>query len=162
MTLCRPLACAVCLAALALPATASAKPLARGKIPRASGFTVLALGADGKATYGGVGRDGGLTMYLPARGKRVSLQLIDRKGSYYGPIVLRVKGRKAYTSLRRSRSVKLGKIKLRRGYALVKRALAKRLLDRHTARAKAGGRPVGSGLLGLVAKGGKASAAGLA
>lgn len=132
------------LLAAAVPASAKPKPVT-GKLSK-PGYTVIALAAGGKArAVAAKGRS--FKVVPPAR--KVTLHLRDSEGVYAGPIVVGTKGkRRAVLGVKAG--AKLGKVKVLKGYAKPKRALAKRFVDRSaTANAKRGV-PVGAGVFGRV------------
>ena len=138
---------AAVLLALALPAPASAakpKPVA-GTLVNFD-FAVVAVAYDGK-----VKRSPGLSerFKLVPPAKRFTLHLRDPAGRYRGPVV--APGRKRGTVVTGFKAgAKLGKIRLKNGYAVTKRLPAPALDAARTARATRGGAPLGAARLGLV------------
>jgi hypothetical protein len=129
------------------PAAAAPKPIT-GKLS-ASGYSVLALAPDGRATSVPA-EDGSFGLSPPAR--RVTLHLRDVNGVYGGPIVVgrRRGGTRAILGVRAG--TKLGEIRVRRakGYARpASRPARRRIAARIRARARRGV-PVGAGKFGLV------------
>lgn len=114
-------------------------------------MTVLALARDGSAVARTVGGGGRFRLVLPSRKARgATLHVVHASGSYLGPIILGRKGRRAYTALA-GRPAALGKLVLRKSYALPSRSLPARLVQRRVAaRTDGRGRPIGAGKLGLV------------
>lgn len=133
-------------ALLAAPASATAKPSPiSGKLSK-PGYTVIALAANGKATSTRA-IHGSFRLRPPA--SRVTLQLRAPNGIYAGPIVLgkEKKGKRAIVGVKAG--AKLGKIKIRKGYANVSKKLATKWIDtKRWARAKKGV-PIGAGNFGL-------------
>ena len=138
---------AVSLVLLAASAPASAAPKRiTGKLSK-PGFTAIALAANGKASSVRVGRRG-FKLRPPAR--RVTLHLRARNGRYAGPIVVgrRKMGRVAILGVRAG--TRLGKVRVRRGYARVaKRVSHKRIDSKRRARARKGV-PIGARRFGRI------------
>jgi hypothetical protein len=128
-----------------VPAAAAPKRIS-GKLSR-SGYTVIALAADGRATSV---RVKGRNFRLRPPAKRVTLHLRARNGRYAGPIVVgrKKKGRVAILGVKAG--AKLGRVKLGRGYARLAKKLRKRSVDgKRVGRAKRGA-PIGARRFGLV------------
>lgn len=134
---------AVAAVVLALPSAAVAKPKpVTGSLSKA-GYTVIALAGNGSAT-----RTTTKTFKLVPPANTFTLQLRDKKGNYAGPIVAPGAKRTVVVSGFRA-GAKLGRITVKKGYAVTKK-LPKSAIDaKRTAIAKAG-RPIGAGRLGLV------------
>jgi hypothetical protein len=147
------------LSLLALPALLLAAPAsapAKAKRPKPisgrlskSGYTVIALAADGEARVVGT-KKGRFKLRPPAR--RVTLQLRGPDGTYAGPIVVGAMkhGRRAILGV--GDGARLGTIKLKplKGYAKTKRRLVAKWIDpTRVARARKGV-PVGAGKVGRV------------
>ena len=134
-----------CAALLAAPASAAAKPKPiSGKLSK-SGYTVIALAANGKASSTRAKR-GSFRLRPPA--SRVTLQLRAPDGVYAGMIVFgrAKKGKRAIVGVKAG--AKLGKVKIRNGYATVSKQLAAKWIDaKHWAKAKKGV-PIGAGNFG--------------
>lgn len=108
------------------PAAGRLRPI-RGKLS-ADGYTVVALAANGKARVTRTGaRTGRFALRPPAA--QVTLQLRGRDGSYAGPIVVAVDGRRVIEGVRAG--ARLGKVKVRKrkGYARSAERLATKWLD---------------------------------
>jgi hypothetical protein len=134
------------LLAASAPAHAAKKPIT-GKLSK-PGYTVIALAANGKARSAQANRK--FRLRLPA--KRVTLQLRAKDGTYAGPIAVgkRKKGKRAILGVKAGARLGKVKVKPRKGYAKVKRKLAKRFVDaKRKARAKKGV-PIGAGKFGRV------------
>jgi hypothetical protein len=143
------LACLAVGAVLAAPA--GADTTVRGTIKGARGYTLNGTAANGQVVSQRLRASGKFKLRFKGRaGRGATLHLIRRGGGYLGPVVLSRKGRQAFLALS-GKSVNLGKIKLRRGYATPLKAVKKRAVDGSATRADARGRPVGAGRLGLVA-----------
>jgi len=147
--------CALSVAAflvllLSAPASAPAKgskPIT-GKLSK-PGYTVIALGANGRATSVHVKKQ---RFKLRPPAERVTLHLRTADGTYGGPVVVGRVERGKVAILGVEAGAKLGRVelKVRKGYAKVKRKRAERWIDAtREARAKQG-IPIGAGKLGLV------------
>jgi hypothetical protein len=146
----RPAALAVSLllAGLGLPSTAPAaklKPIT-GKLSKRN-YTVIALAANGLAKSDRAPR-GKFKLRSPA--EKVTLHLRSPNGAYAGPIVVgkRKKGKRALVGVRAG--AKLGKVKLGKGYAKLKKRLAKKWLDANRTATAKKGVPIGAGNFGRV------------
>jgi hypothetical protein len=137
---------AACLLSL-LPAAGAAaraqpKPIT-GRLDR-PGVTVVALALHGRVAQ------------APARprfslvppGRVVTLHLRDRAGAYLGPVV--VAGRLGRVVVGIRAGARLGRIDVRDGYGLVRRAPAPRVLDPALSARARRGAPLGAGSLGWV------------
>ena len=138
------------IAALAVlgvtPPAAAAPKRITGKLSK-SHYTVIALADDGEARSVHV-RRARFSLKPPA--KRVTLHLRAPNGTYAGPVVLgRTKaGKRVIVGLRAG--ARLGKVKVRRGYAKPAKRLRNRLLvERRWARARKGV-PIGARVFGRV------------
>jgi len=137
----------VLVAQLALSGPAAAAPKRiTGKLSK-PGYTVIALAANGEAKSRRV-RRGKFRLKAPAR--EVTLHLRARNGKYAGPVVLAARrgGRRALLGVRTP--ARLGRIKVRRTHARVRRKLDRnRLVVSRYARARRGV-PIGAGRFGRV------------
>jgi hypothetical protein len=138
---------ALLLALLAASGSASAapKPIS-GKLTK-PGYTVIALAANGKASVVRASR--GRFRLRPPAG-RVTLHLRAPNGVYAGPIVVgsERRGRRAIVGVKAG--ARLGRVRVRRGYARPSRRLRGRWVDaRRVARAR-NGVPIGAGVFGRV------------
>jgi hypothetical protein len=118
-------ACLLIACLLTFSAAAAAKPLiVSGRLDRA-GYTVVALGYNGKVA---ISRARAFRLKVPAEG--LTLQLVTRKGVYGGPVVIGSKGRWALEGIRRS--VNLGRINVipSAGYARVAHPLNKKTFNK--------------------------------
>ena len=130
------------LGALAVPGSVSAKPQGISLKLSRSGYKVVALDQAGHAA-----KATGRNVRLVPPAARFTLQLVDARGKYAGPIVVAGTGTKVVVGLRRGG--RLGTVKVKRGYGMAH--APKRALDRtRTARAR-NGVPVGARVLGRVA-----------
>lgn len=126
------------LLATSVPAAAAPKPIT-GTLSK-SGYTVIALAANGKATSVRAKR-GRFRLVPPAR--RVTLHLRARNGTYAGPIVVAGNAKRAIVGV--MAGAKLGKVNVLKGYAKLSRQLPKMSVDtRRWARARRGV-PIGAG-----------------
>jgi hypothetical protein len=133
------------LLAMSSPAAAAPKPIS-GKLSK-SGYTVIAMAANGKARVV-LARRGRFKLRPPAR--RVTLHLRASNGKYAGPIVVgrKKKGMRAVLGVRAG--AQLGRIRVGPGYAKVLRRPRKKWTDaKRVARARRGV-PVGAGNFGFV------------
>lgn len=139
------LAASVALLVTTGPAAAAPKRIS-GKLSK-PGYTVIALAASGKATSVRP-RRGRFRLRPPA--KRVTLHLRARNGKYAGPIVVgrSRRGRRAILGVRAG--ARLGGIKVRRGYARVRRKLRKKWVDSSRRARASNGVPIGARVFGHV------------
>jgi hypothetical protein len=146
-------------AAVLLPASASAATVS-GTLAGGQGYTVIALSSAGQSSKSAVTAKGGFSLRIP--GRNSTLQLVKPNGAYFGPVVLRKSGRKAFVRIS-AKGGKLGRVLLKRGFAAAK-APKKAVSSRGAIRTTRKGAPLGAGNLGFVrvpAKGrARASAAG--
>ncbi|MEK6276852.1 MAG: hypothetical protein AABM29_02410 [Actinomycetota bacterium] len=141
------LAASLALLVASAPAVAAKKPIT-GKLSK-SGYTVLALAANGKTT---AARANPRRFKLRPPAKRVTLHLRAKDGTYAGPIVVTRKKRGKRAILGVKAGAKLGRVKVKagKGYAKVKRKPPRKLIDaKRKARAKKGA-PIGAGNFGRV------------
>ena len=123
-------------AALVLPASASAATVS-GHARRWEGYTVIALSVHGPVLQvGGRARRAASSSKLP--GKGATLQLVKPDGSYFGPVVLRASGKRAFVGLS-AKGGKLGRIALKRGFAAAAKA-PKAAVAKHRDRPRQQGR----------------------
>lgn len=142
---------------LALPASAMAGNMLKGKVSGGKNYTLLVLGTDGTATTKKLGSSGKFQVKLPKGSSAVTLQLLKPTGTYFGPVVLAKKKSTAYLGLKTGTD--LGTIKLKSGFAATTKSVAKaKLSTRITAAISSSGKPVGAGKLGVVKRSGSASA----
>jgi len=129
------LAVALCLL---VPGAAWAKKQATitGKLSK-SGYTVIALGYNGKAASAK-----GRSFKIVPRDSKVTLQLRDRRGRYAGPVLVGVKGKTVIVGVKAG--AKLGTIRIRSGYATAAKVSAKAIDAKRTAQARKGV-PLGNG-----------------
>ena len=133
------------LLATSTPAAAAPKSIT-GKLTK-PGYTVVALAATGKA---GVARASRGRFKLRPPAKRVTLHLRAPNGKYAGPIVIGRNKRGRRATLGVKAGARLGRIKVRRGYAKLSKRLAKKWVDtKHRARARKGV-PIGARNVGRV------------
>jgi hypothetical protein len=141
----RRLALPLAAALLAVsPAAALAKPKPVTGSLAAKGYTIIALGYDGKATS--VKSGGAFKLVPPAA--RFTLHLRAASGKYAGPVVVGGSAKSVVLGVRAG--AKLGKLKLGRGFAKPAKALPASAIDRsRTAKARRGV-PLGAAVFGLV------------
>ena len=141
--------CVVALLFVVAPVTAAARPAPISGTLSTSGYTVIALAANGKATSVRA-RGGGFSLRPPA--SRVTLQLRAPNGVYAGPIVIGSDRHGAHAIVGVTAGARLGRITVntRRGYSKVARRVAARWVDTSRwARARKGV-PIGAGNFGRV------------
>ena len=145
---------AFAVVAVVLAATPAGAVTIKGKLKSGQGFVVVGTSATGEGIKQTIGADGAFKLAFPGTQARgATLQLVSPSGRYFGPIVLRQRGGKAYIALA-GKAANLGTIVLHEGYASPRKAIAGRLVDRkQVATADAHGRPLGAGRLGVVAAG---------
>ncbi len=136
---------ALSLVLLVADAPAAPKPIS-GKLSK-SGYTVIALTTNGHAK---AARVSGRRFRLRPPAKSVALHLRAPNGVYAGPVVLGSKRRGSRAVLGIRSGARLGSIKVRRGYAKVRKRLAKRFGDSRWAARARKGVPIGAGVFGRV------------
>ncbi len=143
----RPLGlCMVASLALLLASVpASGRPRSiTGKLSE-PGHTVIAVAANGEATSARAARG---TFRIAPPAKRVTLHLRAPDGVYAGPVVIRRDGARAIVGVRAG--ARLGRIRVRSGYARLARRLRRGWVDAtRWARARRGV-PIGAGVFGRV------------
>ncbi|MDP9344809.1 MAG: hypothetical protein M3P44_03655 [Actinomycetota bacterium] len=132
-------------AAVLLPASASAATVS-GILAGGRGYTIIAVSSNGRSSQSAIAANGRFALKIPGRGS--TLQLVKRNGSYFGPVVLRQAGARALLGLS-ARGGKLGRMSLRRGFAVAK-APKQAVSSRGAIRTTKAGAPLGAGNLGLV------------
>jgi hypothetical protein len=128
-----------------LPASAAAATVS-GTLAGARGYTVIALAAGGQSTKSAVGANGRFSVRIPGQGS--TLQLVKPNGAYFGPVVLRKAGRKAFLGLA-GKGGKLGRVSLKRGFAAADAPL-EAVSSKRAIRTTKSGAPLGAGNLGFV------------
>jgi len=131
------------LAALALAAAATDASAHRGTNAitgtlSKSGYTVVALGYNGKAAL-----SRSKSFRITAPDSRVTLQLIDARGKYAGPVIVGRSGSRVIEGIKAG--AHLGMIKVLGGYARTVRPLAARFVDRGRWAQAHKGVPLGNG-----------------
>jgi hypothetical protein len=129
------LAAVCCLLVTAAPVAAKPKPIT-GTLAK-KGYTVVAIGYDGKAVSTRARH-----FRLRVTGK-VTLHLRSPRGKYAGPIV--VGQRKGRAVLGVKPGAKLGKLSIEKGYARTKKPLKRRFTDRARTASLKRGAPLGNG-----------------
>jgi hypothetical protein len=144
------------IAALFVVSPALAKTVVRGKVKGGRHYVIIGLSPSGNGVTQTLGANGRFKVTFRGKaGRGASLQLIRPNSRYFGPVVFarqhkKRKHAKAYTNLS-GKSVSLGKIRLKRGYAQVSGKVNKKAVDRKlVTRTNKKGAPVGAGRLGLV------------
>lgn len=135
-------------AALALSSPAQAATVT-GSVAGARGYRLLVMSPTRIAAI----------VKLDARGRfkvkstrGLTLQLLRPNNTFFGPIVIATGRSRAYEALS-GQNLKLGTIKLRRGYAAPAKRAAKAAIDRQIwAYADRAGKPIGAGNLGLISR----------
>jgi hypothetical protein len=127
------------------PAAAAPKPIS-GKLSK-PGYTVIALAESGKAKAVRATR-GRFRLRPPARS--VTLQLRGPDGIYAGPVVVgrEKRGRRAILGVRAG--ARLGRVRVRRGFARVLKRVPKRWVDASRRARARSGVPIGAGRFGRV------------
>ena len=146
------IASSLAVAALAaFPGAALARPKPVTGSLGGKGYTLIALGYNGKASS--VQVKGKFKLVPPA--KKFTLHLRAANGKYAGPVVVGGKGKLVIVGLKGG--AKLGKLKLGRGFARPAKSLPASMLDKsRTAKARKGV-PIGAGVYGLVKSATRAS-----
>jgi hypothetical protein len=148
------------IAALFVGSPAMAATVVRGKVQGGQGYFVNALTLSGSGISQKLGTNGKFKITFRGKtGRGASLQLIRPNSRYFGPVVLTRKHKKSYTNLS-GKTVNLGKIKLRKGYATLNKKIKKIAVDKHlVTKTNKKGAPLGAARLGLVRSKVKQSAA---
>jgi hypothetical protein len=137
------------LAVAAAPAPAPAAKKITGKLSQ-PGLTMLALDKNGEAASKVAKPNGKFKLRPPA--KRVSLHLRAADGTYAGPVVIAKKGKKGRKAILGVRAgAELGKVRVRDGYAKLKRDLPRGDVDRKRKARARKGVPIGTRVFGRVA-----------
>lgn len=144
------------IAASLVASPAMAKTVVKGKVRGGRHFIIIGLSLSGSGVTQTLGPNGRFRLTFHGKtGRGASLQLISPSSRYFGPVVLTRQYKKNhrakdYTNLS-GHTVSLGKIRLKRGYAQVRRKVNKEAVD-HALVTKTNrkGAPLGAGRLGLV------------
>ena len=124
-----------------------------GTVKNGTGYQVVVVQADGTAKKATISRSGAFT----ARNVRVAsatLQLVRADGSFFGPIVIKAAGTRAYEFIKGSGAIRIGTVLLKDGYALVAGMPVGRVQTTAMFTARSvHGKPIGAGKLGRVATG---------
>jgi hypothetical protein len=147
-------------AAAGLAAPAAARQPTRAKIAyvsgrlSASGYTIAVVGYNGKAVF-----SRNRSFKLPAPDSKVTIQLINKRGVYAGPVVFAASATRAITGVKAGTNVGSIVIVSSKGYARLARKLAAKRLDASRWAYAKRGVPIGNGRnLGLVGSKSKGSA----
>ncbi len=144
------LAAALVVAAPATAATVS------GKVKGGKGLSIVVVQANGKGKKAVLRANGSFRITANVRG--ASLHLVSAKGAYLGPVVLGGGGRAVYATLSTARSVNVGTITRRRGYARAAAPMGSYYTTAAYRASARAGRPIGAGNLGRVKVGNGRSA----
>jgi hypothetical protein len=143
-------------AALFVVPPATAKTVVKGKVHGGRHYIIIGLSLSGNGVTQKIGANGRFKLTFRGHtGRGASLQLIKPNSRYFGPVVLNRKHKKRqrardYTNLS-GKSVSLGKIRLKRGYAQVSGKVNKTAVDNAlVTKTNKKGAPLGAGRLGLV------------
>lgn len=148
------------LAGVCLTATFAAPALAKtsyvsGRLS-ASGYTVVVVGYNGKASF-----SRNRSFRLPARDSKVTIQLINKHGLYAGPVVFSSTATRAIVGIKAGTNLGSITVVASKGYAYLTRKPAAKSLDKGRWAYARKGVPIGNGKnLGLVLSKTKGSAAG--
>jgi hypothetical protein len=144
------------VSALLVVSPALAKTVVKGKVRGGQHYVLIGLSPSGNGITQTLSANGRFKLTFHGRaGRGASLQLIRPNSRYFGPVVLtrrykRHHHAKAYTNLS-GKSVSLGKIRLKRGYAQVGGKVNKTAVDNTlVTKTNKKGAPLGAGRLGLV------------
>jgi hypothetical protein len=138
---------ALTILAASVPTAHAAKPVT-GKLSQA-GATVIALDAGGEAASAATRANGKFKLRPSA--KKVSLHLRAADGTYAGPVVIDKRGKRGKKAiLGVEAGANLGKVKVRNGYAKLKRDLPGEDVDRKRKAKAKRGVPIGAGNFGRV------------
>lgn len=138
------------LAIVLVGSGAHAAMTVRGKLPGAE-WVVNGITLGGAAVSATPDAKGKFRLRFDGTtGRGATLQLVGTSGAYFGPVVLKAAGGRAYSRLA-GRSVNLKKLQVRDGYASARRVPGRAIDKSQWAVADATGKPVGAGRLGLVA-----------
>ena len=138
---------AVALVAATAPGATAAKRIT-GKLSQ-PGYTVIALDKNGEAASAQASANG--KFKLKPSAKKVSLHLRAADGTYAGPIVIEKTGKKGKKAILGVKAgTELGKVKVREGYAKLKRELPDDDVDRKRKAKAKKGVPIGAGNFGRV------------
>jgi hypothetical protein len=132
-------------AAVLIPASASAATVS-GTLAGGRGYTVIALSSAGQSSKSAVTPKGRFSLKVP--GRNSTLQLVKPNGAYFGPVVLRMAGKKALLRIS-AKGGKLGRVLLKRGFGVAK-APKKAVSSTGAIRTTKKGAPFGAGNLGFV------------
>jgi hypothetical protein len=123
---------------------------ASGTISHGKNYIVIVTTKNGGGARQKLKKNGKFSIKLPAsKAVGATLTIVKPNGRYFGPVVLRHSGRKAYTRLS-GESVALGTLKLHAGYATTGSAIGKNAVSSSAVAANRKGKPAGAGKLGLI------------
>lgn len=148
-----PVALAV---SLIVGAPAAAAATVSGTVKGGRGLQLVVVQANGKGKKAVLPASGAFRIAASVKG--ASLHLVSAKGAYLGPVVLGGGGKAVYATLSTARSVSVGTIVRKRGYAKATAPLGTYYTTAAYAAAARSGRPIGAGNLGRVKVGNGRSA----
>jgi hypothetical protein len=141
-------AAALALLLIGISSALAAKPIT-GKLSR-PGPAVIALDKNGEAASAQSAANGKFKLRPSAR--KASLHLRAADGTYAGPVVIAKKGKRGKRAILGVKAgAELGKVKVRDGYAKLKRPLERSDQDRKRKAKAKKGVPIGAGVFGRVA-----------
>lgn len=134
-------------------ASAASTTTVKVKITGAKGGSILAVDSSGLAVRSRV-KSGTTSLRVPRKKvSGTSVHLTDAAGRYLGPVVLSSNGSRAYLTLgkgaARKRSISLGTVRTRKGYAVLSRKAPNGILLTSAYAKASRGVPIGAGRLGL-------------
>jgi hypothetical protein len=142
------------VAILLIAAAPAGAATVSGALKNGKGYRVIAVQPSGVAKKLTITRSSGAFAIKGVKLAYASLHLVRADGTYFGPVVLKASGAKAYEAAKGTADLDLGKVVLKRGYALVAKMPAGRCSTKPFATARAvNGRPIGAGKLGRVRTG---------
>jgi hypothetical protein len=133
-----------------MPSVASAATVS-GTVKNGAGYKIMLVRADGTAKKVTITAPSGAFSIAGVRLGNASLQLVNADGSYYGPVVLKTTASAAFIFIKGAADLKLGRVNLKGGCALLAKAPAGRFQTLAAYKAKAlRGKPIGAGKFGRV------------
>lgn len=125
-----------------------------GSLKLGSGYHMVLVQANGRAKTVRIANSSGAFKLRTTRLAGSTLHLVRANGSYFGPVVLKAKGSRAYCTIRGRANLRLGKLQLKSGYARDVKVNRGRFDTRepYTVRSQLG-KPIGAGNLGRVRTG---------
>jgi hypothetical protein len=147
-------AVALALAVMLLAAGSAAAATVSGVLKDGAGYQVVLVQANGRAAKAAITDPSGAFALKGVKLNKASLHLVQADGLYFGPVVVKASGAKAYCTIKGAASLRLGAATLKAGYALVAKVPRARYFATppYTVTAR-GGKPLGAGNLGRVKTG---------